>query len=120
MKDKSKKENFKPFDRSFLLKRRVSGQDVFRDAEKKVKSAENENGIEEQIQKLLAAENGPVLGKSYSQSSVCGKCGYVWVVRVISLIGLSSDHGKKQGHKFDNEGVTIIIIQHTLLSHSNF
>lgn len=67
MKDKSKKENFKPFDRSFLLKRRVSGQDVFRDAEKKVKSAENDN--EEQIQKLLAAENGPVLGKSYSQSS---------------------------------------------------
>lgn len=113
MKDKSKKENFKPFDRSFLLKRRVSGQDVFRDAEKKVKSAENDN--EEQIQKLLAAENGPVLGKLYSQSS-----GYVWVVRVISLIGLSSDHGKKQGHKFDNEGVTIIIIQHTLLSHSNF
>ena len=67
MKDKSKKENFKPFDRSFLLKRRVSGQDVFRDAEKKVKFAENDN--EEQIQKLLAAENGPVLGKSYSQSS---------------------------------------------------
>lgn len=89
MKDKSKRESFKPFDRSFLLKRRVSGQDVFRDAEKKVKSAENDN--EEQIQKLLAAENGPVLGKLYSQSS-----GYVWVVRVISLIGLSSDHGKNK------------------------
>ena len=30
LKDKSKKESFKPFDRSFLLKKRVCGSDLFK------------------------------------------------------------------------------------------
>lgn len=34
LKDKSKRESFKPFDRSFLLKRQPTGEDIFRGAYK--------------------------------------------------------------------------------------
>ena len=38
-KDKSKKESFKPFDRSFILKRLPSGEDIFRGAYKTNRSS---------------------------------------------------------------------------------
>lgn len=61
MKDKSKRESFKPFDRSFLLKRQPTGEDIFRGASKKYKAPLTDK-VDEEIQKLWR-ENGDLSGK---------------------------------------------------------
>lgn len=62
LKDKSKRESFKPFDRSFLLKRQATGEDIFRGASKKYKAPLTDK-VDEEIQKLWR-ENGDLSGKT--------------------------------------------------------
>ena len=62
LKDKSKRESFKPFDRSFLIKRQATGEDIFRGASKKYKASLTEK-IDEEIQKLWR-ENGDLSGNT--------------------------------------------------------
>ena len=61
LKDKSKRESFKPFDRSFLIKRQTTGEDIFRGASKKYKASLTDK-VDEEIQKLWG-ENGDLSGK---------------------------------------------------------
>lgn len=60
LKDKSKRESFKPFDRSFLLKRQATGEDIFRGASKKHKAPPSDKK-EVEIQKLWK-EDGDLSG----------------------------------------------------------
>ena len=61
LKDKSKRESFKPFDRSFLIKRQTTGEDIFRGASKKYKAPLSDK--DEEIQKLWR-ENGDLSGNT--------------------------------------------------------
>ncbi|XP_031567519.1 trichohyalin-like isoform X2 [Actinia tenebrosa] len=79
LKDRSKKENFKPFDKSFLLKKRLSGEDLFKGRDKKLSTdkdsvlferlwTSNENTVP-----IKESENGPTvpeitLNNNYSET----------------------------------------------------